>query len=164
MTDLEIVGLRIGDGEVGLCRAPGRHGAFNSDLRAVLKWNPDIVVTLLEDNELAQIGAEELPAMLAREGIDWTHIPIVDFGVPDPAGEGEWAKVAPDLLSRLENGHKILIHCMGGCGRTGMIALRLMLVSGENVDTALARLRAARPCTIETDAQMEWAVRGLRTG
>jgi hypothetical protein len=38
-----------------------------------------------------------------------------------------------------------------------MIALRLMVEDGEAPDAALARLRAARPCAVETNAQMRWA-------
>ena len=38
-----------------------------------------------------------------------------------------------------------------------MIALRLMIDSDEAPDTALTRLRAARPCAVETKAQLRWA-------
>ena len=38
-----------------------------------------------------------------------------------------------------------------------MVVLRLMVDSGEAAEAALDRLRAARPCAVETDAQMAWA-------
>jgi hypothetical protein len=41
-----------------------------------------------------------------------------------------------------------------------MIVLRLMIAAGEHPDLALARLRETRPCAVETDAQMDWALRG----
>ena len=56
----------------------------------------------------------------------------------------------------------MVVHCMGGCGRSGMILLRLMIDAGETPDSALARLRTARPCAVETKAQMRWAT-GLET-
>ena len=53
-----------------------------------------------------------------------------------------------------------MIHCFGGCGRSGMAALRLMVEAGEDADEALERLRAVRPCAVETDAQLRWARAG----
>jgi hypothetical protein len=46
---------------------------------------------------------------------------------------------------------------MGGCGRSGTALLRLMVESGEDPIPALTRLRAARPCAVETPAQFAWA-------
>jgi len=54
------------------------------------------------------------------------------------------------------------VHCRGGCGRSGMIALRLMIEIGEAADDALARLRAVRPCAVETPQQLRWATAGRR--
>jgi protein-tyrosine phosphatase len=48
---------------------------------------------------------------------------------------------------------------MGGCGRSGSVALRLMVETGEAAADAFIRLRAARPCAVETDAQYRWASR-----
>ncbi len=38
-----------------------------------------------------------------------------------------------------------------------MAVLRLMVEAGEDPDAALARLRAVRPCAVETGAQLTWA-------
>ena len=38
-----------------------------------------------------------------------------------------------------------------------MVVLRLMMECGERPAAALARLRAVRPCAVETQAQMAWA-------
>ncbi|MDG0986802.1 MAG: protein-tyrosine phosphatase family protein, partial [Paracoccaceae bacterium] len=54
-------------------------------------------------------------------------------------------------------GSRILVHCRGGCGRTGMIVLRIMVEFGENPDKALQRLRRIRPCAVETKDQENWA-------
>ena len=39
-----------------------------------------------------------------------------------------------------------------------MAALRLMVEAGEDGVAALARLREMRPCAVETEAQMAWAL------
>jgi protein-tyrosine phosphatase len=77
----------------------------------------------------------------------------VDYGVP----AGGWPDVSVDLHAVLAKGGRIVVHCRGGCGRTGMIALRLMIEAGEVLEVALERLRAVRPCAVETEAQRVWA-------
>ncbi|MBR9844091.1 MAG: protein phosphatase, partial [Rhodobacteraceae bacterium] len=49
------------------------------------------------------------------------------------------------------------VHCFGGCGRSGMAIMRLLVEMGEEPEAALARLRAVRPCAVETEAQRLWA-------
>ena len=44
-----------------------------------------------------------------------------------------------------------------GRGRSGMIALRLMIAGGERPVAALKRLRAVQPEAVETPGQMNWA-------
>ena len=38
-----------------------------------------------------------------------------------------------------------------------MALMRLMVEAGEDADEALERLRAARPCAVEREAQRAWA-------
>ncbi|MFX0541249.1 protein-tyrosine phosphatase family protein [Roseovarius sp. S4756] len=66
----------------------------------------------------------------------------------------------PVALSALRGGGRVLFHCPGGCGRSGMAALRLMIAAAEAPDAAQERLRARRPCAVETSAQMRWPLRG----
>jgi len=137
---------------------PGRTGGYAGDLAALLAWSPALVVTLAEMGELAARGASHLPADLAAAGVGWLHLPIPDFGTPPRALRENW----PALSARLLATDRLVVHCMGGCGRSGMILLRLMVDAGEAPESALSRLRAARPCAVETKAQMRWAT-GLET-
>jgi protein-tyrosine phosphatase len=150
---MEIAELAGPGGEIGICPMPGRGGDYAGDLAAVLAWQPALVVTLTALGELSARGAAGLPADLALRKIPWLHLPIPDFGTPPRALRHAW----PSLSQRLRACPRLLLHCMGGCGRSGMIALRLMVEDGEAPDAALARLRAARPCAVETNAQMRWA-------
>ncbi|MEM7241871.1 MAG: protein-tyrosine phosphatase family protein, partial [Pseudomonadota bacterium] len=65
------------------------------------------------------------------------------------------------LTMVLRDQGKIFIHCRGGCGRTGMLAMRLLILQGEDPDAALARLRQVRPCAVEKKSQEFWARFGL---
>lgn len=148
-----------GGGAIGLCRMPGRSGDVAADLAAIAAWSPRIVVSLAEAQELAAHGAAGIGAALVARGIAHRHFPIVDYGAP-AAGDPAWATLAAELHAALGAGGRALVHCMGGCGRSGMIALRLMVERGEAAEAALKRLRAVRPCAVETEGQMRWAARG----
>lgn len=150
---MQIAELEIAGGIKGICPMPGRTGDYAGDLAALLAWRPRLVVTLAEKGELAARGASSLPADLAAAGVDWLHLPIPDFGTPPRGMRQEW----PEISKRLQYVDRMVVHCMGGCGRSGMILLRLMIDAGEVPETALSRLRAARPCAVETKAQMRWA-------
>lgn len=152
--------LPLGEGTLALCPMPGRGGDFASDLQRVIDWRPDLVVSMTESTEMAP--AKDMPHLLARAGIAWRHFPIFDYGSPDDAGRSAWPALSQELHQRLDAGERVVLHCMGGCGRSGMVALRLMVECGEAPDTALTRLRAVRPCAVETDAQRLWAEAGRR--
>jgi Cyclin-dependent kinase inhibitor 3 (CDKN3) len=143
-------------GRIGLCRLPGRSNDLAGDMSVIREWKPAIVVSMTEAAEIAESGSEDLPALLAASGIDWRHFPVVDFGVPEAAMQPQWAALSAELHARLDAGEGVLLHCMGGLGRSGMIALRLAVERGEGAEAALARLRMVRPGAVETEAQGEW--------
>ncbi|AKS47359.1 Cyclin-dependent kinase inhibitor 3 (CDKN3) [Octadecabacter temperatus] len=149
--------LEVGAGQVALSPIPGRSGAYETDLSAVLHWAPDLVLTMTTQSELDRMGATNFGDDLAAVGIQWRHLPIVDFGAPDNHIKAMWGEVSRGSADVLANSGKILIHCFGGCGRSGMVALRLMVEAGEAPDLALKRLRQTRPCAVETEDQQEWA-------
>ena len=146
-----------GGGRLGISPLPGRCGALASDLDVIADWNPELVVSLTERAEMNEFGAGDLAAGLAARDIDWSHLPIRDLGPPDGAGAASWPRLSRRINAILDDRGGVLLHCRGGKGRSGMILLRLLVERGEAVQHALARLRAARPGAVETDAQMSWA-------
>jgi protein-tyrosine phosphatase len=147
-----------GGGRIGLCRMPGRSGDLSKDGAVIRAWTPTAAVTLTTTDELDRHGASGLSVLLAEAGINHHHFSIVDFGAPED--DAAWPLLAARLHTALDAGGGVLLHCLGGCGRSGMIALRLMIERGEAPDPALARLRAVRPCAVETEGQMAWAKAG----
>jgi protein-tyrosine phosphatase len=123
----------------------------------LIAWAPDCAVSMTGLDEMLRKDAGGFPDDLREAGIEWLHLPIEDFGSPADAIIAGWEQTSADLRGCLAEGGRVLVHCYGGCGRSGMIALRLMIDAGEAADAALARLRAVRPCAVETDGQMAWA-------
>lgn len=157
MSGFQIAALPAGGGELGLCPIPGRGGDYAGDLAAILRWAPGLVLTMTTTREMEATGARGLGEDLALAGVDWRHLAIVDFGAPGPNTASLWPEAARAAHDVLRQGGRVLCHCFGGCGRSGMAVLRLMIEAGEASETALLRLRAARPCAVETQAQLAWA-------
>ncbi len=157
LPEFDIYSLTAGGGTLAIAPMPGRTGHYHTDWLRLLDWRPALVITMTERAELECKGASTLGRDLNNEGIDWLHFPVPDFGTP--AGQ-DWPAVRDRALAVLAKGDRVLVHCYGGCGRSGMMVLRLMIAAGEEADEALARLRDIRPCAVETEAQMVWARQG----
>lgn len=155
---LVIYALRVGGGILALSQMPGRDGAYADDIAHLHEWQPALVITLATDQELEAHGAEDLGAELQSAGTRWAHLPVADMGVPSARITTQWPEVSAPALAALRGGGRVLVHCLGGCGRSGMAALRLMVEAGEKPDAALVRLRSLRPCAVETDEQLYWAM------
>ncbi len=153
----QIAELPLLSGLIGICPLPGRGGAYEADRSTLLRWSPDLVLSMTTAEEMAARGAGSLSADLALHGIAWRHLPIPDFGTPPPATMALWPAAAAEARAILSEGGRVLAHCMGGCGRSGMALLRLMVEAGEPAEAALTRLRSVRPCAVETPDQLVWA-------
>ena len=149
--------LPVGGGILALCPMPGREGAYADDIEHIREWRPALVITLVTPAEMAAQNASQLGHDMQSRGARWVHMPIPDYGVPDKAQQAKWPMLSTAARTALRGGGRVLVHCMGGCGRSGMVALRLMVEAGEPASAALARLRHVRPCAVETEDQMTWA-------
>lgn len=158
MPDFVIHALQLGDGILAMSPMPGRGGAYDADLEHLREWQPALVISMTTEAEMVAHGAGTLGQDLRDSGTRWVHLPVPDFGVPAQDVEQQWPQISAAARQALDGGGRVLIHCKGGCGRSGMAALRLMVDAGENPAQALAHLRRVRPCAIETQAQMDWAV------
>ncbi len=157
MAEWSVSELQCGDGWLGIAPIPGRRGDFLADFARLVRWRPSLVLTMVSDAELRRVGAETISEDFAALGIGWHHLPVSDLGAASQEIAALWADASGDAHRALEGGGKVLAHCYGGCGRSGMALMRLMVEAGEDADPALERLRAARPCAVETESQRAWA-------
>lgn len=161
-------------GKLGLGCCPGhrltpravvpRHGSLAADLKLIAAWKPHLVLTLMEEDELAYVGAPT--AVLAREftalGIDWRHLPIPNLEPPDHRFEAAWIDLWPRLDVALRQGERLFLHCYAGLGRTGTVASLILMQYGFSPRDAMRAVRAVRPGSIETFTQESYLSR-IRT-
>ncbi|MGL5362350.1 MAG: tyrosine-protein phosphatase [Bosea sp. (in: a-proteobacteria)] len=144
---------------IGICRLPGRSGDLAGDVAQIAEWGAALVVSMTEADEMAAKGAGGLEAALVEASIGWRRFPIHDYGAPANA-DTHWPPLSHELHAALDQGQAVLLHCAGGKGRSGMVALRLLTERGVEAEAALAMIRDLRSGAVETEAQFLWG--GLR--
>lgn len=151
-------------GRIGITFCPGKHdhaartGAWArdlaADLDAIAAWGARLVLTLVEPAELAELKVPHLGAEVRRRGIEWRHLPIMDYSIPSETFETHWETHGRDIRALLRGGDDVLVHCRGGLGRAGMMAARLLVELGMAPEQAIREVRHARKGAIETPAQL----------
>lgn len=160
---LRIDSVSAGRGCIGMTLSPGKKGPSNfggrwdrdleADLAVIAAWRPTVVVTLIEADEFFLLKTPRLGERLRETGLEWRHLPIRDLNAPDARFEKAWTFAGAELRDLLVRGGRVLLHCRGGLGRTGLVATRLLAELGEAPEAALGRVRAARKGAVETPPQ-----------
>jgi len=155
---------------LGMSHCPGRRGAdaagrlwqrdLGQDLAAIEAWGGTLVLSLIEADEFARLGVADFAAAIGRSALQWLHLPVTDMRTPGPSTRLAWRRHGPVLLAALQRRERVLVHCAAGLGRTGMLVAKLLVLQGVPADAAIATVRAARPGTIETEAQAQWVRSG----
>ncbi|MEM0948265.1 MAG: protein phosphatase [Pseudomonadota bacterium] len=147
-----IATVRAGPGQIAIASLP----ECDADDQRIVDWDPSLVVSMTEAREMGPVHAN-FPSHLKEHGIDWVHLPVRNFGGLDGQEMERWPVLSASFHAALDAGGGVLVHCRGGQGRSGMIALRLLVERGEIPDAALVRIRSVRPGAVETEAQFRWA-------
>lgn len=147
-------------GCLGLTICPGKKDPsrgwdrdLHADIDVIRKWGAVAVLTLIEDHEFSLLCVEGLGDAVRAAGMVWHHLPIVDVSVPDRRFEQAWMDIRATLHQQLDAGQRILIHCRGGLGRSGLVAGTMLAERGVPSLTAIDLVRKSRPGAIETFEQ-----------
>jgi protein-tyrosine phosphatase len=115
----------------------------------------DLVVSLLEPEEAAQLVLEGEAAAAASSGIVFRAFPIPDRGVP--TSKEAVADLAGEIVEALDGGRNVAVHCRQGIGRSGLIVGGVLVAVGKEPVTALKTVAEARGLEVpETTEQRQW--------
>jgi protein-tyrosine phosphatase len=90
----------------------------------------DVVVSLLEDREAAQLDLLEERRAAEKNDMQFISFPIPDRGVP--ASTPQAVSLIASIAGALEQGKNVAVHCRQGIGRSGLIAAGVLVNSGVN--------------------------------
>jgi len=115
----------------------------------------DVVVSLLEDTEVAELGLDAEPQMCESSGLRFVRFPLPDRGVPTSAQEV--SELVSALSSELREGHGVGIHCRMGIGRSASLVVCVLAALGMPVEEAWAAVERARGLSVpDTPEQRAW--------
>lgn len=151
--------LRVGfvdarPGRLGMTLCPGRRDRgrdLDEDLATLRARRTDVLVTLATQEELAWAGVPDLEVRARGAGLETIGMPIRDQEAPSDAAMHELTRA---IRVHLDAGRSVVVHCMGGLGRSGLVAACVLVDRGRSPSEALVAVREARgPRAVESVAQ-----------
>ena len=141
-------------GRLGVTICPGRRDRdrnLKADLARLRAEGVDRLLCLSTDAELEWAGVPELGSRAEAFGLNYRWLPVPDQGTCTLSEAVEIVAWCRDGLNR---GESVVVTCMGGLGRSGMIAACTLVDAGVSPTAAITSVRAARgPRALETSGQ-----------
>lgn len=115
----------------------------------------DVVVSLLERDEVGELGLQREPALCREQGMTFLSFPIADRGVPGSVREA--LVLARQIEREIGEGRAVAIHCRAGIGRSALMAACALVCLGAGPAPALEAIGKARGVSVpDTEAQILW--------
>jgi protein-tyrosine phosphatase len=123
----------------------------------------NIVLSLLEPAEIAELEIGSEPNLCASRGIEYFSFPIPDRGVP-PSVSAFDTFLAP-IVKRLSSGAAVGVHCRAGIGRAGLTAACILVRAGIPYPLTFPAISRARRVKVpDTEQQESWVQRFAAAG
>jgi protein-tyrosine phosphatase len=117
----------------------------------------DTVVSLLERQEIAQLGLDREAKLCGDRNIEFISFPIPDRGVPESLRDA--TALFGQVCARLASGKAVAVHCRAGIGRSAVVAACLLTSLGYDVSEAFSMIGASRGVPVpDTDEQRDWVI------
>ncbi|MDF3821223.1 isochorismatase family protein [Leptospira sp. 96542] len=143
---------------IGLTILPGRKDrsrVLANDLKDMKDQNISHVLSLITEAEYTEYGVTNLKKELDNYGFISKHCPILDQRVPSFE---QLTNILQWLDEALINNAKVLIHCVGGLGRSGTIAAAYLIWKYKlDASAAIQSVRESRSeRAIESKEQVQF--------
>lgn len=133
---------------------------LDDEMTALRRAGIDIVVSMIEKDEAAELGLDREEEASVRAGMAFVNFPIRDRGVPDLQ---KFNRFLVRLEESLSQGKGIGVHCRGCIGRASVVTASLLIRSGVPAAEAWSQIETARDAAVpDTLEQLEWVNRHIR--
>ncbi len=142
-------------GRLAIAARPRGGDWLDDDASAWRRAGVDVVISLLEDDEAAQLDLTNEGHAAEKQAISFVSFSIPDRGVP--ASTEAAIEVVGRIAAQLEAGKNVAVHCRQGVGRSGLIAAAVLMNSGLHARKAIETVSSARGVRVpETLEQRQW--------
>ncbi len=131
-------------GKLGITILPGRKDfsrSLENDIKSLKADGITHIISLLTTNEIEIYGVANLFKSYEEAGLMYKHLPILDQGV---CTTDEMKTLVNWIETNLSKGANILLHCVGGLGRSGLVAASYLKYKGMEANDAIFSVREAR--------------------
>ena len=119
-------------GRLGIVPRPRGADWLDDATRAWRDAGIDVVVSLLEPDEEAELALTGESASSAASGLEFRSFPIPDRGVPDSREAA--AQLVDRIVDALHAGKSVALHCRQSIGRSAMIAAAALISGGQDAE------------------------------
>ena len=142
-------------GRLGIVPRPRGAEWLDDETRAWREAGIDVVVSLLEPDEEAELALTGESISSAASGLEFRSFPIPDRSVPN--SREAVVQLVDHIVDALHAGKSVALHCRQGIGRSAMIAAAALISGGQNAEIAIDTIRRSRGLEVpETRAQRQW--------
>lgn len=140
---------------LGTMARPRGDDWLGDEIAYLKRQNVGLLVSLLESEEIDELGLLQQEATCKANGIEFVNFPIVDRDVPKTGDKTDW--LISYLITRMTEGVSVVIHCRMGIGRSSIIAASILLQVGLEADTIMEDISRIRGLKVpDTDKQLSW--------
>ena len=136
---------RSGPGQLAIMARPRGGDQLKGDLAGLADAGVSILVSLLTDEEMDELGLGREEAAATAAGLEFLRLPTPDLGIPETMSTRTMAGI---LRSRLGGGAGVAIHCWAGIGRSSTLAAAVLVYEGRAPAEAWDLIGAARGMTV----------------
>lgn len=125
---------------------------INSDLdRIKSEYNINYILCLLEDHEFCSLKIYDYFDQIKKRDMEAIHYPVKDKDIPNCMKE--FHTHIKLLYNLINDGHKVVVHCAGGVGRSGTIAAGLLCYNGFSPNDSIKLVQERRFNSIKRPSQ-----------
>ncbi|WP_164905247.1 protein-tyrosine phosphatase family protein [Aequorivita ciconiae] len=135
----------INNCKIFIAPCPRGGGLLEDDIRELSDLNISLLISLLTFTESAQLELSAEADVCRSYSVDFINFPIMDKGI---CGFDNFVEFIELIYHKTQEMNSILIHCQHGVGRSGMIALGLMVKSGKDLEESIKLVSKNRGYTI----------------
>lgn len=144
-----------GGNRLGIMARPRGNEWLEQEIKQFKTSGVDVIVSLLEKEEIYELGLREEGQYCTHHELDFIHFPIKDRSVPVSVADTN--KVVLSIHNALMQGKDVVIHCRMGIGRSAIIAGAVLLKTGGRAADILKHIGQVRGLTVpDTEEQVAW--------
>ncbi len=142
-------------GAIGIMARPRAADWLEDEIQSWQYAGVALTVSLLEREEVTELGLEGEESLCASHQIQFRSFPIPDQGTPPSYNAVH--TICEQINSVRTADQKVAVHCRAGIGRSSIVAACSLVICGRTARDAFGLISQARGLIVpDTDEQIHW--------